>query len=83
MVAVQLRVEHASPSLELPSPYLLFLGDITEPAFAKTAFGLKDWAPDKCLGEIGLTGCTVSAGPGARRGQSWRRPAAELASAAA
>ncbi len=62
MVAVQLRVEHASPSLELPSPYLLFLGDITEPAFAKTAFGLKDWAPDKCLGEIGLTGCTVSVG---------------------
>ena len=62
MVAVQLRAEHASPLLELPSPYLLFLGDITEPAFAKTAFGLKDWAPDKCLGEIGLTGCTVSVG---------------------
>lgn len=62
MVAVQLRAEHASPLLELPSPYLLFLGDITEPAFAKTAFGLKDWAQDRCLGEIGLPGCSVSVG---------------------
>src|SRR3546814_2224374 len=28
----------------LPHPYLLFLGDTTEPSFAKTAFGLADWA---------------------------------------
>jgi uncharacterized NAD-dependent epimerase/dehydratase family protein len=62
MVAVQLRAEHASRTFELPSPYLLFLGDITEPAFAKTAFGLKDWAPDRCLGEIALPGGAVSVG---------------------
>jgi hypothetical protein len=31
-------------SLNLPSPYLLFLGDVTEPLFAKTAYGLRDWA---------------------------------------
>src|SRR5690606_475857 len=30
-----------SPEVEtLPQPYLLFLGDITEPGYAKTAFGL-------------------------------------------
>jgi uncharacterized NAD-dependent epimerase/dehydratase family protein len=62
MAAVQLRAEHASRTLELPSPYLLFLGDITEPSFAKTAFGLRDWAPEKCLGEIGLPGGSVSVG---------------------
>ncbi|KAF1017452.1 MAG: hypothetical protein GAK31_00717 [Stenotrophomonas maltophilia] len=28
----------------LPQPYLLFLGDITEAGFAKTAIGLHDWA---------------------------------------
>lgn len=37
--------------VELPQPYLLFLGDVTEPAFAKTAFGLRDWAPERCVGE--------------------------------
>jgi uncharacterized NAD-dependent epimerase/dehydratase family protein len=36
---------------ELPQPYLLFLGDVAEPAFAKTAFGLRDWAPERCIGE--------------------------------
>src|SRR5690606_14161969 len=46
----------------LPQPYLLFLGDITEPAYAKTAFGLRDWAPGSCIGEYACPGATVSAG---------------------
>jgi len=49
-------------SLELPAPCLLFLGDATEPGFAKTAFGLLDWAPEKCIGELVLPGGTVSTG---------------------
>ncbi|MBA4089147.1 MAG: DUF1611 domain-containing protein [Sphingobium sp.] len=49
-------------TLVLPRPYLLFLGDATERGFAKTALGLADWAPDLCLGEYGLPGCTVTAG---------------------
>ena len=32
-------------------PYLLFTGDVTEPGYAKTAFGLRDWARDKCLAQ--------------------------------
>ena len=48
--------------LDLPQPYLLFLGDETEPGFAKTALGLKDWAPERCVGELHLPGGTVSAG---------------------
>ncbi|WP_417620208.1 DUF1611 domain-containing protein [Parasphingorhabdus sp.] len=45
----------------LPQPYLLFLGDIAEPSYAKTAFGLADWAPERCVGEfsIGENGITV------------------------
>lgn len=39
----------------LPSPYLLFLGDVVDEAFAKTAFGLRDWAADKCIGEFACT----------------------------
>ncbi|MGH8251183.1 MAG: DUF1611 domain-containing protein [Steroidobacteraceae bacterium] len=46
----------------LPHPYLLFLGDVTEPAYAKTAFGLRDWAPDRCVGELSCGGGTVTTG---------------------
>jgi uncharacterized NAD-dependent epimerase/dehydratase family protein len=46
---------------DLPAPYLLFLGDTTEPSYAKTAFGLRDWARDRCMGEWSC-GATVSTG---------------------
>ncbi|MDO9368260.1 MAG: DUF1611 domain-containing protein [Sphingopyxis sp.] len=49
-------------SLTLPQPYLLFLGDTTEASYAKTAFGLADWAGDRCTGEWAIDGCTVSTG---------------------
>ena len=38
--------------LDLPRPYLLFLGDVTEAGYAKTAFGLRDWAREQCVGEL-------------------------------
>lgn len=47
---------------ELPHPYLLFLGDVTEPGYAKTAFGLRDWAPERCAGQWRLPACAVSLG---------------------
>src|ERR1700722_14373314 len=47
---------------ELPYPYLVFLGDTTEPIFAKTAFGLRDWAPERCIGEWSCSGGTVTTG---------------------
>jgi uncharacterized NAD-dependent epimerase/dehydratase family protein len=46
----------------LPAPYLLFLGDVTEPGYAKTAFGLRDWARDLCVGEFALPEGMVTAG---------------------
>src|SRR4029077_4114174 len=42
--------------------YLLFLGDTTEPSFAKTAFGLRDWVPERCVGEWACEGATVTTG---------------------
>jgi uncharacterized NAD-dependent epimerase/dehydratase family protein len=47
---------------DLPHPYLLFLGDTTEPGYAKTAFGLRDWAADRCVGEWSCAGATVTTG---------------------
>jgi uncharacterized NAD-dependent epimerase/dehydratase family protein len=50
------------PAVEvLPQPYLLFLGDTTEAGYAKTAFGLRDWAGDRCVGEWAC-GATVTTG---------------------
>jgi uncharacterized NAD-dependent epimerase/dehydratase family protein len=46
----------------LPRPYLLFLGDTVEASYAKTAFGLRDWVPEQCLGEFACAGCTVTTG---------------------
>jgi uncharacterized NAD-dependent epimerase/dehydratase family protein len=49
-------------TLTLPHPYLLFLGDTTEAAYAKTAFGLRDWVPERCIGEWACDGATVTTG---------------------
>lgn len=43
-------------------PFLLFLADTTESGYAKTAFGLRDWAPERCVGELVLPAATVSTG---------------------
>jgi uncharacterized NAD-dependent epimerase/dehydratase family protein len=55
-------MDHRSGALVLPQPYVLFLGDTTIAGFAKTALGLKDWAPEKCVGELRLPGATVTTG---------------------
>lgn len=49
-------------ALSLPAPYLLFLGDVTNPGYAKTAIGLHDWAGDKCVGEHALPAASVTTG---------------------
>lgn len=49
-------------SIELPQRCLIFLGEVTDPSMAKTAFGLHDWARQRCVGEYSLPGCTVSTG---------------------
>jgi len=36
---------------DIRKPYLLFTGDTAEPGFAKTAFGLRDWCPEDCVGQ--------------------------------
>lgn len=48
--------------MSIPGPYLLFLGATTDPAYAKTAFGLRDWAPERCLAQLRLPSGTVDLG---------------------
>lgn len=54
--------EGETSRLALPQPYLLFLGDTVEAGFAKTAFGLRDWAPDLCVGEFALPSARIDLG---------------------
>ena len=48
--------------VDLPSPYLLFLGDARSETYAKTAFGLRDWAPEAVIGEYAMPEATVTLG---------------------
>ncbi|MEM7729086.1 MAG: DUF1611 domain-containing protein [Pseudomonadota bacterium] len=43
--------ELASKSIHIEKPYLVFLGDVTDPLEAKTAFGLRDWIPEDLVGQ--------------------------------
>ena len=43
-------------------PYLLFLGDVKGEPLTKTAFGLRDWAPEDIVGQCRLAGCDVDLG---------------------
>jgi uncharacterized NAD-dependent epimerase/dehydratase family protein len=49
-------------NLQLPNPYLLFVGDITVARYAKTAFGLCHWARERCVGEYALSASAVTTG---------------------
>lgn len=38
--------------LTIKKPFLLLIGDMTNPRNAKTAFGLRDWAREDCVGQL-------------------------------
>lgn len=46
--------------MEIAQPYLLFLGDVTDPLSAKTARGILKWRPSSCIGQLRLNEQTVS-----------------------
>lgn len=46
----------------IPQPYLLFLGDVTDPLAIKTARGIHAWRPEQCVGQLRLPGSTQSLG---------------------
>ena len=52
----------AGQNLTLPDPYLIFLGDARSSTDLKTAQGLRDWAPEKCVGQYRISDDTISIG---------------------
>jgi D-glutamate N-acetyltransferase len=49
-------------TITLRKPYLLFLADADHPSRVKTAFGLRDWAADACMGQLRLPNCVATLG---------------------
>lgn len=46
--------------MSIAQPYLLFLGDVSDPIAAKTARGIALWRPESCVGQLRLSEETVS-----------------------
>ena len=48
--------------MEITSPYLLFLGNSVDPLSVKTSRGIAEWRPEKCVGQMSMSGCEVTVG---------------------
>jgi uncharacterized NAD-dependent epimerase/dehydratase family protein len=48
--------------MQIRHPYLLFLGDVSDPIGAKTAQGIVDWRRDWCLGQLRMPDCGANVG---------------------
>ena len=48
--------------IQLRTPYLIFLADVEDHAYAKTGMGVAQWCPEQCVGQMRLPGCVVDAG---------------------
>ena len=48
--------------VQLNAPYLVLIGDLTDPTYAKTGFGLVHWQPDLVAGQLRYAGCTLDLG---------------------
>jgi uncharacterized NAD-dependent epimerase/dehydratase family protein len=47
---------------KIKKPYLLLIGDTENPNNAKTAFGLRDWTPEACIGQLRFNDKAVDLG---------------------
>lgn len=51
-----------APIMMIETPYLLFLGDVSDQLAAKTAHGIVDWRPDLVVGQMRLPNCAADCG---------------------
>lgn len=49
-------------TVQLNAPYLILIGDLDDPTYAKTGFGIVQWRPDLVAGQIRFPGCTLDLG---------------------
>jgi uncharacterized NAD-dependent epimerase/dehydratase family protein len=49
-------------TVQLNAPYLILIGDLTDPTYAKTGFGIVQWRPDLVAGQLRFNGCEIDMG---------------------
>ena len=49
-------------TVQLNAPYLILIGDLDDPSYAKTGLGIVDWRPDLVAGQLRFAGCEVDMG---------------------
>ncbi|MGB5738128.1 MAG: DUF1611 domain-containing protein [Woeseia sp.] len=49
-------------AIELREPYLIMIGDVKSPMYAKTGLGIAHWRRDRVAGQLRFAGCTVDLG---------------------
>ena len=49
-------------TVHLNAPYLILIGDLADPTYAKTGQGIVDWRPDLVAGQLRFAGCEVDLG---------------------
>jgi len=49
-------------TVQLNPPYLILIGDLTDPTNAKTGFGIVQWRPELVAGQLRFPGCGVDMG---------------------
>lgn len=49
-------------TVQLKAPYLILIGDLADPTYAKTGFGIVHWRPDLVAGQLRFAGCEIDLG---------------------
>lgn len=49
-------------TVQLNAPYLILIGDVTDPTYAKTGLGIVQWRPDLVAGQLRFEGCEIDMG---------------------
>ncbi|MEQ8207720.1 MAG: DUF1611 domain-containing protein, partial [Woeseia sp.] len=51
-----------STVVDMRAPYLILIGDVRDPLYAKTGFGIVQWRRDLVAGQLRFAGCPVDMG---------------------
>lgn len=51
-----------STVVDMRAPYLILIGDVHDPLYAKTGFGIVQWRRDQVAGQLRFAGCPVDMG---------------------
>ena len=49
-------------TVQLNAPYLILIGDVADPTYVKTGFGIVHWRPDLVAGQLRFVGCETDMG---------------------